>query len=692
MVLAEIPATQTQVALRTGNRNGALGLGSALGFLVFISLKFRLVQRHNKVAAEVEHGLTEQAGLLQSMGGILGHACSFREALTVTRLSLMLLLRTVGSIWVSRHWGKIVKSVVLLNFSSLFALVSEFAGATLLLSLLNALLKYYISLLKLQVREKITRWCHEVYMRPGDMTYYKANRVGDHKIKHTDHQITSDVERFSDSCADVLSQSLKPLADFLLYSVELSRVQGLATPLTLYGWYAFAISTSGLVLPAFGEHTAKEQQLEGEFRGKHNELITNCEQVAFLGGERQERKVLDRQLDQMLDHYRSTINECFNFEIIRQYLNKYFVTVIGLFLVSRPLRLDMSGAQKTSPDELARYFTATWRDMEALSMSIKDLFDLTNHLGRLSGLSTRVHSLMSALEVVPPVLVTEIDQARRGPHPPSFKDGSDLRFQHVSIYKPDGTLLVKDLNLTIERGQRILVTGGNGCGKSSLFRVIRELWPLVEGTITRPAEKDIHYLPQVSFIPSGTLRDLVIYPDSLEEMQMQRRTDEDIWRCLRWAHVSPKIVKHGRAQLEFTDGRWIVRPDLDDIRDWQKDLSPGQKQRLAFARLFYHRPSFVVLDECTNGVSPDVEHDLYDRCKRMNLAVLSISHRIELRLFHDYELHYTGDVDGSWSLTQCSETTDKVTRSSAMVKLPEPDKTGKTETRITYERHIWFAD
>ena len=112
------------------------------------------------------------------------------------------------------------------------------------------------------------------------------------------------------------------------------------------------------------------------------------------------------------------------------------------------------------------------------------------------------------------------------------------------------------------------------------------------------------------------------------------RTDDDVRTCLRWAHVSPQVEHDGRAQLEFNDGGRIVKPRLDDVRDWQKDLSPGQKQRLAFARLFYHRPAFVVLDECTNGISPDVEHDLYDRCTRENMAVFSISHKIELKLFH----------------------------------------------------------
>ena len=283
-------------------------------------------------------------------------------------------------------------------------------------------------------------------------------------------------------------------------------------------------------------------------------------------------------------------------------------------------------------------------------------------------------------------------QNDRGAHPPVFQKGEHLQFEHVSVYRPDGTLLVKDLNFTVERGQRLLVTGGNGCGKSSLFRVIRKLWPLVEGTITMPPDKEIYFLTQVNFVPCGSLRDLVIYPQSHTEMLASGRTDEDVLTCLRWAHVSPTVIHDGRAQLEFNDQGYVVRPGLNDVRDWQKDLSPGQKQRLAFARLFYHRPSFVVLDECTNGISPDVEHDLYDRCTRLNLAVFSISHKIELKLFHERELHYHGDLKGSWTMRECSQTRDKITRASSTVKLPEPDKSGKKESRITYERHIWFAE
>ncbi|KAJ1481488.1 hypothetical protein T484DRAFT_1807174 [Baffinella frigidus] len=125
----------------------------------------------------------------------------------------------------------------------------------------------------------------------------------------------------------------------------------------------------------------------------------------------------------------------------------------------------------------------------------------------------------------------------------------------------------------------------------------------------------------------------------------------EVMECLAWACCSPDVMgDEDRADLQFTVDGKIVRPALSDVRDWGKDLSPGQKQKLSFARLFYHRPKFVVLDECTNGISPDVEQALYDRCTRMNLGIFSISHKIELKAFHDFELHYPGDLAGSWGL------------------------------------------
>eukprot|EP00927_Polykrikos_kofoidii_P038081 TRINITY_DN32361_c0_g1_i1.p1 TRINITY_DN32361_c0_g1~~TRINITY_DN32361_c0_g1_i1.p1 ORF type:complete len:717 (+),score=83.81 TRINITY_DN32361_c0_g1_i1:192-2342(+) len=665
MALASGKVKAAGIALyRTMGRDGAVGFGNSLGFLFFLTIFNERVHivRSGKKDGDQNGG----DGMVQVMRAILSRTCTAREACTVMKLSSMLLLRTVGSVWVSRHWGAMVNSIVQRNFSKLKKLVIQFAGVSAGLALLNALLKYYIGLLKQQVRERITLWCHEKYMRPKAMIYYKANCVGD-KVENLDHQVTSDVEKLSETFADVLSQSLKPIVDFVVYSVELSCTQGPTTPLTLYSWFAFASCVSTVTLPPFGELAATEQQLEGHFRGTHSDLIANCEQIAFLGAERPERQVLDKHFLKLLSHCNRSLDLSFNSYFVRQYLNKYFVTVIGLYLIARPLRLGLHGMRAWTPDQIAQYFTSSWRNMEAMATSIQDLFELSNRVGRLSGLASRVVKLMTALEDRPPVLVDQIEAAKKGPYPPRFVRGDILKFEHVSVYKPDGTLLVRDLNFSVKQKQRVLVTGANGCGKSSLFRVIRQLWPLVEGTITMPSEKDVYFLTQVNFVPLGTLRDIVTYPQSHDEMLKEGRTDEEIRNCLRWAHVSPEVTADGRSDLWFKDSGAIVRPRLDDIRDWQKDLSPGQKQRLAFARLFYHRPLFVVLDECTNGISPDVEHDLYDRCTKIGLAVFSISHKIELKLFHDYELHYVGDSEGSWKLSKCSETVGDVTHSSSLV-------------------------
>ncbi|CAK0881815.1 unnamed protein product, partial [Prorocentrum cordatum] len=502
-----------------------------------------------------------------------------------------------------------------------------------------------------------------MYMRPGELTFYKANRVGEHRIENFSHQLTSDVDHFSICFTEVLSDSLKPMADFLVYSVLLTQSQGLATPLTLYAWFACATLISDRVSPSWGELAATKQHLEGRFVRCHAHLIESCEQVAFLGGEEPEKHVLDCTFDKLLAHVWRSLDLSFRAEVVTQYLKKYFPTVIGLYLIARPLRLRSASSPTggLSSDQVAQYFTSSWQNLTVFASAIQflvlrqALLNASRRLETLSGYAGRVSRLMGGLEQRPPVLQEELELARRGAHPPELLEGPTLKFEH-------------DLNLCVEPGQRVLITGENGCGKSSLFRVMRRLWPLVEGRITMPSGK-IHFLTQASFVPVGTLRDVVIYPQSSSEMLSQGRTDREVHACLRWAFVSPQVIRDGRAQLEFSEkhGR-VVRPELGDVMDWRKELSPGQKQRLAFARLFYHRPAYsgvcppptyAILDECTNGVSPDVEHELYSRCAKLKLGVLSIAHKTELKLFHDYELHYNADAHGSWTLSQCSETLDK---------------------------------
>jgi len=228
-------------------------------------------------------------------------------------------------------------------------------------------------------------------------------------------------------------------------------------------------------------------------------------------------------------------------------------------------------------------------------------------------------------------------------NPPEFLVGDELSFENVSVYKPDGTLLVHRLNFKVPIGKRVMVTGENGCGKSSLFRVLRGLWPLASGKITAPSKRgSFYFLSQVNFVPIGSLRDIIIYPDQLTDFKNKGKTDQDLTKILKWSH------------LENLECNGII-PTLDTILDWETALSPGQKQRMAFARLLYHHPTYAVLDECTNGVAPDVEKDLYARLEKLGISVFSISHKTELKELHDMEIHFNGDDEGSYNIYQLKD-------------------------------------
>jgi len=123
------------------------------------------------------------------------------------------------------------------------------------------------------------------------------------------------------------------------------------------------------------------------------------------------------------------------------------------------------------------------------------------------------------------------------------------------------------------------------------------------------------------------LRDQVIYPHSLSEMKSKGITDEHLEQLLEQVQL---------GYLAQRDGGW------DAIQDWMDVLSGGEKQRVAMARLFYHRPQFAILDECTSAVSVDVEGFMYQHSRALGITLFTVSHRKTLWKFHEYVLQFDG--------------------------------------------------
>eukprot|EP00298_Acanthocystis_sp_HF-20_P007780 c17281_g1_i1.p1 GENE.c17281_g1_i1~~c17281_g1_i1.p1 ORF type:complete len:653 (-),score=234.15 c17281_g1_i1:103-2061(-) len=572
---------------------------------------------------------------------VLKFAFGKRELMNLSALTVCLLARTYLTVWIANQFGTSMKQFCDKQWKKLFAGTQVFASWTFMAACVNGFLKYLQALLATNMRHRLTSTAHTLYMQR--MNYYRANKVGDDKFENIDQMISDDINKFTDEFADCYCNVLKPVVDVVMFTYELYKNVGSQGLIGMYGWFAISAYLSTLVLPPYGRLSAEEQVLEGRFRAAHAELIQNGEMVAFFRGEVPEKKVLDRAFYNIRKHVLSVQEMKLPCDIIQGYVNKYLASVVGFAVVVRPVYYNFNGKGTMTAGEIAKYFVNVRQILEGLATSVLALFELQKKVGSLTGLGDRLNNLYSGLLKRQPILQKEMELYKNS-NPPKIVPGKTLKFENVSVYRPDGTLLIHNLNMEVRPGERVMITGDNGCGKSSLFRVLCGLWPMVCGTITSPPAKDIFFLSQVNFVPIGTLRDLVIYPQTLEQMRASGRNDENVLQALRWSHLEDLQCEN-------------IKPTLNDQLDWGTALSPGQKQRVAFARLLYHCPQYAILDECTNGISPDVERDLYNRCQKLGMAVFSISHKVELKQLHDLELHINHDAQGSYKISQIEKQT-----------------------------------
>lgn len=258
-------------------------------------------------------------------------------------------------------------------------------------------------------------------------------------------------------------------------------------------------------------------------------------------------------------------------------------------------------------------------------------------LTELAGYTSRVSSLLGVLQDIQnghyekKLVSSAADQAAsnamvlggRG----NVIEAPDIDFDKVPIVSPNGDILVKELSFCVHPGEHLLIVGPNGCGKSSLFRILGGLWPVYGGTVKKPPFEDIFYIPQRPYLSRGSLRQQIIYPDGLKEMRAKNITDSDLLRILSIVEIDSIVDRQGGWDAE---------------QEWADVLSGGLQQRVAMARLFYHAPKFAILDECTSSVTLEIERVMYDEAKRLGITLMTVSHRRSLWKYHHNILQFDG--------------------------------------------------
>ncbi|XP_011495627.1 PREDICTED: ATP-binding cassette sub-family D member 3 [Ceratosolen solmsi marchali] len=586
--------------------------------------------------AHVNREFFEQLCQLLSIGipGIFTAETGF-----ILLIAVSLMARSLCDLWLI-HTGTLIETSIVSRDSNLFKRrLLRFMATLPVISVVNNILKYSIGEMKLRLRINISSFVLDQYLK--GFTYYKMTNV-DTRIANPDQLLTTDVDKFCESCTDLYSNIAKPLLDIFIYVYKLTSTLGGQTPLLMLLYLVIAGSFLTHLRKPIGALTIKEQRLEGEYRHIHSRLITNSEEIAFYYGNTREKLTLLASFNKLVTHLRKFLEFRVLIGIVDNFIGKYLATVVGFYAVSIPFFQKNHSTLSGSSDHRFKSYYTYGRMLVKLAEAIGRLVLAGREMTRLAGFTARVTEIRNVLNDLNSnkyerTMVTDSKNDSIGTPGGGKILAKDniICFDRVPLVTPNGDVLIKELSFEVKSGINVLVCGPNGCGKSSLFRILGELWPLWGGVMTKPPRGKLFYIPQRPYMTLGTLRDQVIYPHTHAEMLRRRNAnDEDLQKFLELVQLSHLLDRETHPGSQGQG--W------NSVADWMDVLSGGEKQRIAMARLFYHKPQFAILDECTSAVSVDVEDSMYSYCKKANITLFTVSHRRSLWKHHEYYLQMDG--------------------------------------------------
>lgn len=466
----------------------------------------------------------------------------------------------------------------------------------------------------------LDEWMHS-------QTYYRLQVLGGDGVDNPDQRISDDIGMFVNLTLSLFIGLLKQVSTLVAFVVILWQLSGALdipvgdTVLSVPGYMVFVTLIYSVVGTWLAHKVGRsliglnydQQRYEADFRFSMVRVRENSESIAFYGGEGPEMQNFQERFGMVIRNFWALMKRT---KLLNFYVNGYAqLAVIVPILMSAPKYF--SGDMQLGG--FIQTLSAFGRVQDALSYFVEAYDTIAQYVAvirRLGGFTGHMEA-------------AENMQASFGFD--SRDDINGLVLQDVQVELPDGRRLFEGLSLAVPAGKYLLVSGNSGCGKSTLLRALAGIWPYGCGNVSLPSGWRSMFLPQRPYLPLGSLRRAIYYPQPVPENES--------------ADLRELLERFGIGSLADR---------LDEVDDWSRILSLGEQQRLAFIRILLFRPDIVFLDESTSAMDEQREAEAYDILKELlpEMAVISVGHRSTLFKKHDKRLQLTGS---GWQLSPLAE-------------------------------------
>jgi vitamin B12/bleomycin/antimicrobial peptide transport system ATP-binding/permease protein len=529
-------------------------------------------------------------------------------------LLLGVVLLTLGMVYLTvllNQWNNAFYSA--LQDKNMAAFRGQLFRVTWLITIFIFLAVYQVYLNQmLEIRWR--RWLTDRYLRAwlSDGAYYRMQLQAS-ETDNPDQRIAEDVQLLASHTLGLFTGGLRAIVTLVTFVAILWGLSGsLVVPvgdfmIHLPGymvWVAVLYAILGTwVTDWLGRPLVRlnfdRQRYEADFRFSLVRFRENTEGVALYRGEADEFRGFRARFEDVVSNWWGIM--------LRQKRMTYFTSGYGLgawivpSIVAAPRyfrgELGLGGLMQTSQafqqvQDALSFFVQSYKEIAAWCAVVE----------RLAGFERTLDSMHR--------------QAGTGLRRVEGR-ASHLSVAGVDLYRPDGQPLMANINFSLRRGDSVLLSGASGSGKSTLIRAIAGIWPFGRGEVRAAPDARILFLPQRPYLPIGKLRDVVSYP-----MPADGVADGTLREALEAVGL-PQLTVH-----------------LDEEAHWAQQLSPGEQQRIAFARALVQKPEWLFLDEATSAVDEATESRLYQlvRERLPETTLFSIGHRATLRPFHTRRL------------------------------------------------------